>query len=64
MVPFTVKGLGCNYMNDVKRPIMDYLVPHCDRLVLESGCVIYRFYADKTFRSLFERIAFEKKEDR
>ena len=44
-------------MGKVRKPIKDYLVPHVD--ILESGTKV--FWCDSTFRSVFERMAFEKK---
>ena len=47
-------------MNNVKRIWKDSLNPHCEIVTMESGKRVARFWADKTFRNLFERIAFSR----
>lgn len=46
------------YITRVK-PYRDWLI-HCDVIVTESGNRIPMFYCDKTFRNLFERVAWER----
>lgn len=49
--PPTIKG-------NVQQPWRNSLNPHCEVITLESGRQIVKFWADKTFRNLFERIAY------
>jgi len=57
-VPWEIMGVVCSMAN-IRRTWNKSLNPHCEIVILESGKKIVKFWADKTFRNLFERIAFE-----
>ena len=46
------------YKGNIKKLPSDLNIVHCEKLELESGKIIYRYWGDKTFRNFLERMAF------